>query len=285
MARQRNPTEAPPHSAAAPEAAGAEAPRPDGPKLLDKVLRILQLFTVERPEWTASEISRRLAIPLPTAHRIVRSLESHDYLMRVDASYRLGLSAIDLGRRATASLDLRLALRPALKFLARETGETVLLSVYSQRPRGALCIDRVEANHSLRLSLDTGRITPLHAGASSKAILAFSDPDVIEDVLGQALEAQTESTVTDPEKLRDELRLIRKRGWAFSYEENDVGAWGLAIPVLTGDHHLLGVLGVAAPTPRFSAGTKRAFVDALLAAVRDSTTEFATKPPVALPAS
>jgi DNA-binding IclR family transcriptional regulator len=265
--------------------AGVEARRPKGPKVLDKVLRILQLFTVERPEWTASEISRRLAIPLPTAHRIVRSLESHNYLMRVDAGYRLGLSAIDLGRRATASLDLRLALRPALKLLARETGETVLLSVYSQRPRGALCIDRVETNHSLRLSLDTGRITPLHAGASSKAILAFSDPEVIEDVLSQPLESQTESTVTDPETLREDLRLIRKRGWSFSYEENDAGAWGLATPVLTGDRHLLGVLGVAAPTPRFSADTKRAFIDALLAAARDSTTEFTNKPEVALPPS
>jgi DNA-binding IclR family transcriptional regulator len=260
--------------------------RPNGPKVLDKVLRILQLFTVERPQWTTSEISRMLAIPLPTAHRIVRSLERHNYLMRVDpAGYRLGLSAIDLGRRATASLDLRLALRPALKFLARETSETVLLSVYSQRPRGALCIDRVETNHSLRLSLDTGRITPLHAGASSKAILAFADPDVIEDVLGQPLESQTASTVTDPDKLREELRLIRKRGWSFSYEENDAGAWGLATPVLTGDHHLLGVLGVAAPTLRFSAETKRAFIDALLDAARDSTAEFTDKPELALPAS
>jgi IclR family KDG regulon transcriptional repressor len=115
--------------------------------------------------------------------------------------------------------------------------------------------------------------------------LAFSDPEVIEDVLSQPLESQTESTITDPETLREDLRLIRKRGWSFSYEENDAGAWGLATPVLTGDRHLLGVLGVAAPTPRFSADTKRAFIDALLAAARDSTTEFTNKPEVALPAS
>jgi predicted transcriptional regulator len=46
-----------------------------GPKVLEKTLRVLDLFTVERPSWSVSEIARELEMPTATAHRIIRALE------------------------------------------------------------------------------------------------------------------------------------------------------------------------------------------------------------------
>ena len=247
---------------------GDVAPTP-GPKVLEKTLRVLDLFTVEHPSWSVTEIARALQMPTATAHRIVRALEARSYLAKVGPRYRLGFAAIDLGRRATASVDLRTRLREVLRDLARTTGETALLTVYDERHHGSLCIDRIETTHSLRLTIEIGRVTPIHAGASAKALLAFLDEAIIEEVLSRDLEGLAPGTVTEPDLLRNQLGEIRSRGWASSYEENNVGAWGIAAPIVVGGR-LVASIGFAAPTARHSDSTVRSLARLVREAARES---------------
>jgi DNA-binding IclR family transcriptional regulator len=239
-----------------------------GPKVLEKTVRVLDLFTIERPSWSVTEIARELEMPTPTTHRIVRALEAHSYLARVGSRYRLGFAAIDLGRRATASVDLRALLGGVLRKLARTTGETALLTVYDESHHGSLCVDRIETTHSLRLTIEIGRVTPIHAGASAKALLAFLDEAVIEEVLSHHLEQLAPGTETDPKRLRKELEAIRARGWASSYEENNVGAWGLAAPIILAGR-IVASIGFAASTVRHSDSKVRS----LARHVRDSASD------------
>jgi DNA-binding IclR family transcriptional regulator len=240
-----------------------------GPKVLEKTLRVLDLFTVERPSWSATEIARELDMPTATTHRIVRALEARSYLAKVESRYRLGFAAIDLGRRATASMDLRVRLGNVLPELARTTAETALLTVYDEARNGSLCVDRIETTHSLRLTIDIGRVTPIHAGASAKALLAFLEEPIIEEVLSRDLEPLARGTVTDPEALRKELAQIRKRGWASSFEENNIGAWGIAAPILVGGR-VIASIGFAAPAARHSDSAVRALAKLVCDAARES---------------
>lgn len=261
-------------------------PRPDAKtpkkgsslKVVEKTLRVLELFTPERSEWTVTEISRDLGLPLATTHRILGTLVENGYLMRAEqARYRLGLAAIDLGRRAAASVDLRSALHPILRKLAAETGESVLLSTHDEARRGALTIDRVETSHTLRLSLEIGRVTSLHAGASSKAMLAHLEPAVRDEILAEPLAPLTPKTITDPARLRREMTAIRARGWAFSSEENDLGAWGISAPILV-DDRLVAVLGVAAPTARYSSETRDRFARMVVDCAREAAAALDRRP-------
>ncbi|MQA74337.1 MAG: IclR family transcriptional regulator [Solirubrobacterales bacterium] len=208
-------------------------------------------------------------MPTATAHRIVRALEARSYLARVESGYRLGFAAIDLGRRATASVDLRSRVGGVLRELARTTGETALLTVYDESRHGSLCVDRIETTHSLRLAIEIGRVTPVHAGASAKALLAFLEEPIVEEVLSRDLEPLAPGTVTDPETLRRQLEEIRAQGWASSYEENNIGAWGLAAPILIGGG-VVASIGFAAPTARHSDSTVRALAKLVCEAARDS---------------
>ncbi len=246
-----------------------------GPKVLEKTLRVLDLFTAEQPSWTVSEIARELSMPTATAHRIVRALEDRSYLGRADSRYRLGFAAVDLGHRAMASVDLRSRLGAALRELGHATEETVLLTVHDEARRGSLCVDRIETTHPLRLTIDIGRVTPIHAGASAKALLAFLDEAVIEDVLSHPLEKIAPGTVDDPDVLREQLGEIRERGYAYSFEENNVGAWGLAAPILVGGQ-VVGSVGLAAPTARHSEPRVRALRKLVVRAARDSEAKLAS---------
>jgi len=247
---------------------------PAGPKVLEKTLRVLDLFTIERPTWSVTEVARELGMPTATAHRILRALEGRAYLAKAGSRYRLGFAAIDLGRRATASVDLRSRLRSVLRTLAGSTGETALLTVYDENHHGSLCVDRIETTHSLRLTIEIGRVTPIHAGASAKALLAFLDPSVIEDVLSQPLEGLGPGTITDANALREQLAEIRRRGWASSYEENNVGAWGIAAPIMVGGR-LIASIGFAAPIARHSESEVRSLARLVREAAREAEMQLA----------
>jgi IclR family acetate operon transcriptional repressor len=240
-----------------------------GPKVLEKALRVLDLFSSERPAWSIPEIASELQLPMATAHRIIRALVARDYLMRADSRYRLGFAAIDLGQRALDSIDLRWQLRSVLRRLASEVEETALLVVPDESRSAALCIDRIETTQNLRLSLEIGRLTPLHAGASAKALLAYSSEHLRQDVLSRPLRQVGPATITDAGRLERELEDIRKRGWAFSYEENNAAAWGEAAPILTRGR-VIASIGFAAPTARYSKKAERQIAKLVVKAARDS---------------
>jgi DNA-binding IclR family transcriptional regulator len=83
------------------------------------------------------------------------------------------------------------------------------------------------------------------------------------------LERLAPGTVTDPKELYSQLAQIRKRGWASSYEENNVGAWGLAAPILS-DGGVVASIGFAAPTARYSESAVRSLAKTVLDAARES---------------
>src|SRR5207247_1167185 len=172
--------------------------------------------------------------PIPTVHRILTALKRQGYVSQHDESkrFRLGVAALRLGDRARTVVDLRSVAMPELRKLSKHTGETALLTVLTPGRDHSVCLERVETAHPLRLSVTPGRQLPLHAGASQKVLLAYLDDDEVERVIAGGLAHLCHATITDPRQLRDELATIRRRGWASSYEETNVGVWGVAVPVL-----------------------------------------------------
>ena len=230
----------------------------DAPKVLEKALRVLGLFSELRPEWTATELSRELALPLTTTHRIVRALETHHFLRRMPGGrYRLGIAAIGLGRRAARSFDLHHVLRPSLEWLAGETNETTAVAMFDEGRLEALCVDMIERPHPVRVAIEIGSVTPLHAGAHGRALLAFLGDYMLERVLERPLERHASRTITEPEQLRAELARIRERGWAFARDDAHDGAWSMAAPVLDPDRALVASIGFLSPTSRYEPELER----------------------------
>jgi IclR family transcriptional regulator, acetate operon repressor len=238
--------------AAAPQAA-REEPKPSF-QVLERTFSILDLFDEDRPEWSTTEVARALGLPIPTVHRILAALRRHGYVSQHEETkrFRLGIAALHLGDRARAAVDLRTVALPALRRLAQDAGETSLLTVLTPDRRRAMCLERVESTHPLRLSVQPGRQLPLHAGASQKALLACMREEEAERVIGAGLEHLCHATITDPQHLRDELAKIRGRGWASSYEETNVGVWGIAVPVMNARGDVVCALGIAGPSPRLT---------------------------------
>ncbi len=222
-------------------------------QVLERTFGILEVFTESRPEWTTTDIARVQHLPVPTVHRILAALKRLGYVSQHEETrrFRLGVGALSLGERARAVADLRPVAIGPLRRLSDATGETALLTVLTPERDRSVCLERVETPQPLRLSVQPGRQLPMHAGASQKALLAFMPADDIGRIIAQPLERFCQSTITDPQALRHELKAIRARGWASSYEETNVGVWGIAVPVLS-DTDVVCAVGIAGPSPRLS---------------------------------
>jgi DNA-binding IclR family transcriptional regulator len=229
-----------------------EGARP-GFQVLERTFGILEVFTEAEPEWSTTGIARELDLPVPTVHRILAALKRLGYVSQHEQTrrFRLGLAALSLGERARGLADLGPVAVGPLRELSEATGETALLTVLSPARDRSVCLERVESSRPLRLSVQPGRQLPLHAGASQKALLAYMPAGETDRLTAQPLERLCTATITSRSALRRELTAIRARGWSSSYEETDIGVWGIAVPVLSAGDVVCAV-GIAGPSPRLT---------------------------------
>ncbi len=228
---------------------------------VDRLVKIIDCFSPERPAWSLTEISAHLGLPKSTLHRFLVSLEQHGLLRRgADKRWYLGYRLFVWGNLSAESTDLRHISKPIMRDLVVETGETAILTVYQQRE--VICLEKVETSQPVRLTLEVGARRPPHAGASSKVLMAHLPQEEIEAIIQEnGLPEYYANTITEPDELMAELARIRARGYAVSREETDVGAWGVATAVRDWKGTVIAAIGVAGPLSRFSEERMERYVE------------------------
>jgi DNA-binding IclR family transcriptional regulator len=225
---------------------------------LKKGLDILGCFCFDDKSLSVQEISARLKIPLSTTYRYVETLEERGFLTRKanGKAYKLGYMVFQIGKIGFLQMRLIDSALPQMKSLASLSGETVLLMMVSGFK--ALCIESIESDRLIRLSLKRGASLPLHAGAPSKLLLAYQNESFIEFFLENAsLIRYTPKTITDPETLRRELLQIREQGFAFSSQEVDPGDCAISAPIPDENENLIAGLALAGPLERIAGNKER----------------------------
>src|SRR5262245_42285882 len=190
-----------------------------GTEAASRVADVLLVFTKGPTAMGVTEIARQLGLSKAVVHRILQSLATRS-LVRADTStreYRLGPGAIALGARAMRDFDLRQAAQPTLRRMRDITNETTTLSARLQDSR--IYLDQYESPQEIKMTVELGRPYPLHAGASSRAILAFLSDDTIERVIQAGLGRLTPETIRNPRELRRRLAETRASGYAISRGE------------------------------------------------------------------
>lgn len=222
-------------------------------QVIDRIFQILDLLAKAKGEMGVTEVARQLGLHKSTVHRLVATLERHRYVEKnaENAKYRLGWRLFELGTLAVSRLDLHGLARPFLASLVKETCETAHLGVMSHGE--LISIVSVEADRALRLPATVGRRSPLYCTSQGKAILAFSDPEVADEIIRKmTFKAFTPNTITKPLRLKDELARIRKIGYALDNEEMEEDLRCIGAPVFNHASQVIGALSIAGPAYRVS---------------------------------
>lgn len=216
--------------------------------MLDKAAAILDVFSPTGGVFRLTELSVRAGLSKTTTFRLAGDLVRLGFLERTADEYRLGGRLFELGSLVPRRLDLREAALPFLQDLFEGTRQTVHLGVRDGTE--VVYLERIHGHDSLTLPSRIGGRLPLTCTAIGKALLAFSDPAVAEDVLGAPLPRLTRHSVTDPVRLRTELEQTQVSGLAYEEQEATPGVSCIAAPVFAGAA-AVAALSVAVPREQF----------------------------------
>lgn len=248
---------------------GTEVQAPAGTQAIGRALAVLKLLAAEGTELGLSAIASELNLSSGTTHRIVRALSAEGLVAhnpRTD-SYYLGTGTILLGQAAQRGFGLDKAL-PVLEQINAETQESVNLAV--REGEESVVMLRVQSTLPLRFEQHPGARFPLYTTASGKAILAFSsDADAYVSGLPPRLAQLTERTLTDPDKLREQIDKIRRRGYSIDEEENVAGVRCVGAPVLDADGRAQAALVIQVPTVRMPAKRIRELGERVVTAAKE----------------
>ncbi len=203
-----------------------------GAGILARYARVLEAVAAAPEGLSLTETARATGLPRGTVHRLIGALLEVGYLAARDGRkvYVLGPRLVHLLHLGAGTAPVAALVRPALEGLAARFGETAFLA----RLRG----ERVEALAMVapsgaagRAHVRPGRVLPLHAAASAKAIFAFQDEERVARALARPRLGYTAATRVEEGEVRAELERVRRTGYARCANELDPGVLSYAVPV------------------------------------------------------
>lgn len=233
---------------------------------LEKTLRITEALTAFGGPHRLAELSAAAGVPKSSTYRILVSLVEQGYAVTDgDGSYGVGLRLRTLA--AEISTDRPEGIVELLEFLQKCTGLAVHLAL---RSGNALTyIRKVESAQPYRTASRVGMRIPLHATAIGKALLAHLPPEEAEGLLrATGMPALTRQTVTDRERLAEDLRTVRTRRYAVDDEEHEPSIRCIAAPVFDRAGVPVGGVSLTAVTFLSTRAELERFSPALLEAAR-----------------
>jgi DNA-binding IclR family transcriptional regulator len=217
---------------------------------LVRAIDILERLGHNGKKYSVAEIVEYTGLAPSTVHRILQTLVAKNLVAKEEIShlYYLGPGLIPLGIKASQHVNLRDVAVPVLEELSEYTGEDSYLITISGFK--GLFLEKVEGKHPLKIVDTYGPEFDLHCGAIRKAILAFQDDEFIDEYIGRGLNGYTENTIVDPEKLRNNLTVIRGKGVSHSVGEYIKYAIGFGAPVRDKTGKVIAAIGIIAPDSR-----------------------------------
>jgi len=220
---------------------------------VERALSVLQVFLNldNRNELSLTEISQLVGLSESTTYRFLVTLKKAVYIEQIPASrkYRLGVACLALGDAFLRNNDLRQRAYASMVNLRDQCGETVHLAFLDGAE--VVYLDKLAGLHPIGLmSSRAGGRAPAYCTGVGKALLAhIPETDIYKLYQHRGLNRFTDNTITDIDKLIEDLKKVREMGYAIDREEHEMGAGCIACPIF--DHHgVIAAISASGPVER-----------------------------------
>jgi IclR family transcriptional regulator, acetate operon repressor len=247
-----------------------------GIQALDRAFLILDVMADAGGEAKLTEIAASAGLNVSTCHHLISTLYNWGYVARGanSRSYVLGSRILHLSAACLRQVDLPRRAESLVDRLNDQTRETVQLAI--MQDTNLVHVLRREARHAVRVDGTLGgKSNAAHATATGKAILAWLPPTELDRIVAdKGLTAFTPNTITDIEKLKEELRMTRRNGFAIDREEFQLGVMCLGAAIRDHAGAVVGSIGVSSPAFRATPEYFDQIKVHLIAAVDELSTEL-----------
>ncbi|HEY7632746.1 MAG TPA: IclR family transcriptional regulator [Thermoleophilaceae bacterium] len=216
---------------------------------LARGLRILSAFSEQRAALPLKRIAELTDIPLPTAFRLVATLEAEGFVERLPSGeYQPGPGVLTLGFAALQSNDLVDTAQAPLRKLANDTGQSVNLGTLSGDQVLYLARIRNEAR-LVTSNVQVGSLLPAAVTSMGKLLLAELPKAELDELLRgiRFTPSWGPNAPRSAGALRSRLKEVLKQGYAIQDEELTAGLRSIAGPVRGPDGAVVAAVNIAVP--------------------------------------
>jgi len=222
-------------------------------KVIVRMVQLLDALAARPGAVHLKDLSITTGLHPSTAHRILNVLCDHRMVERIDAgSYRLGIRLLELGNLFKQRLSVREVALPFMQELQHEIGESITLAIRYKDE--VIFVERAIATQSMMRVVHTyGSRALLHVAAAGKVFLAEEGPEAWR-LYGERtrLHALTAKSIDNYTALEEDLHEVRRRGYAFEDEEQEVGVSAIGAGIRNDEAKIVAAIQVSAPSDRMS---------------------------------
>lgn len=248
---------------------------PDIIKSVDHAFDVLEAFDGSGDELGVTELSKALGLSKNNVFRLLATFELRGYIEQNKKSenYRLGLKVFELGQIYKHQSGLLRQARPILKEMVSKCDESAYIAIL--RDGDVVYLDMIDTTKSIKVISRVGLRVPAYCTSIGKAQLAFESEDELDRIFeGQTLERFTDNTITEINKLKEELKLVAEEEAAIDNAEfeEEIKCVGVAVR----DYTRRVVAGICISGPSFRMSDER-IRDELTPLVKDAGMKISMK--------
>lgn len=216
----------------------------------ERGLAVIQAFSSQHPSMSISGLSQKTGIPRAAVSRCLHTLRTLGLVSQDDRkNFSLTPKILSLGFDCFTAVPLSKASQSVLNHVTGCLNETSSLAVLDRDE--VLCLARATSQHIAQTNFDVGVRLPASCTAAGRVILSHQERAERESYLARVhLARYTPHTLSDHQRLRQELEAIRVRGYAICDQELELGLRSIAVPVLDANGRVKAALSVVAPASR-----------------------------------
>jgi DNA-binding IclR family transcriptional regulator len=248
-----------------------------GVQAVSLALQIIEALAFAGKPQSITELAKDLGTTKTRIFNYLRTLVEHGYAIQDPDTerYRVGGRVALVGGAAANEFGLVSISRAPMARLRAEFGHSVSLCRFDGA--SLYCVALLESLSALKVTFPIGSVMGFHSSAQGKVALAFGQPNLLEDTISKGLEKTTEFTITSPSRLREEVGVIRARGWATAPSQQMLRVDSLGVPILNRSGQLMATIALV----RFEDEMSDAMLKREVAALQSAAGEIAAALPLA----
>lgn len=222
-------------------------------KTIEKTIDVLEAFLNQKGEIGLAQLAELTGLNISTTYRIASTLVKRGYLnqLRRGKKYSLSPKLLQFSNIILTRIAIRDIALPYLHKLNKIVNENINLAIFDND--SVVFIESIESKRYLRVSLQMGTIEPLHCCSVGKVLLAHMQDEELERYFHRkALARYTENTITDINKLKQELYIIKQEGVAIDNEEYTLGVKCVGAPVKDANRNVVAAVSITGPSTRLN---------------------------------
>ena len=222
-------------------------------QVADRLFLVMEILAETGPV-TLAELCSHLDLNKSTVHRLLSSLIYMEYVKQDSETgkYALSFKLLNLSNKLLSHIDILDTVRPCLRKLSAEIGETVHFVQLDGLDAVYICKEESQQN-SIRMVSKVGSRIPLYCSGVGKAMMADMDSTRIQTIWYDSdIKKLTPHTIIDYTQFLEKIKEVSTKGYALDDEENELGVRCIAVSIPDYKGRTKYAFSVSAPIGRMS---------------------------------